>query len=89
MLVMPLNQIGGDVFPGATSVAYSDSGYFAFSSTGNTGAIAFISRLLDPTDFDALDFAFSDAVPNVIRRVVKDIRNQIWTVGEAGFEGLV
>ena len=79
----PLNQIGGDVFAGASSVAYSD-GYFAFSSPGNT-AQWFISRLLDPTDFDALDFAFSDAVPNVIRRVVGH-RNQIWTVGEAGFE---
>jgi len=80
---MALNPIGGAVFPGATSVAYSD-GYFAFSSPGNT-AQWFISRLLDPTAFDALDFAFSDAVPNVIRRVVAH-RNQVWTVGEAGFE---
>jgi hypothetical protein len=80
---MPLNPIGGDVFEGATSVCYSD-GYFAFSSVGNT-AQWFISRLLDPTAFDALDFAFSDAVPNVIRRVVGH-RNQVWTVGEAGFD---
>lgn len=79
----PLNEIGGDVFEGATSVCYLD-GYFAFSATGNT-AQWFICRLLDPTSFDALDFVFSDALPNVIRRVIAH-RSQIWTVGEAGFE---
>ena len=79
----PLNQIGGDVFAGATSVCYLD-GYFAFSAVGNT-AQWFISKLLDPADFDALDFAFSDALPNVIRRVIAH-RSQVWTIGEAGFE---
>jgi hypothetical protein len=79
----PLNEIGGDVFAGATSVCYVD-GYFAFSALGETSQW-FISRLLDPTAFDALDFVFSDALPNVIRRVVSH-REQIWTIGEAGFE---
>jgi hypothetical protein len=78
-----LAEIGGDVFPGATSVCYVD-GYFAFSKPGNT-AEWFISRLLDPTDFDALDFVFSDAVPNAVRRVIGH-RGQVWTIGESGFE---
>lgn len=80
-----LNQIGGDVFPtwGASSVTYCD-GYFAFSAFGNS-AMWFLARLLDPTDFDALDFVFSDAVPNVIRRLITH-RGQIWTIGDAGFE---
>jgi hypothetical protein len=78
-----LNEIGGDVFEGATSVCYCD-GYFAFSKPGNT-AEWFISRLLDPTDFDALDFVFSDGVPNAIRRVIGH-RGQVWTIGESGFE---
>lgn len=79
----PLNPIGGDVFEGATSVCYVD-GYFVFSSPGNT-AQWFISRLLDPTAFDALDFVFSDATANAIRRVVAH-RGQVWTIGETGLE---
>jgi len=64
-------------------VAYV-GGYFAFSALGNTSEW-FISRLLDPTVFDALDFAFSDALPNVIRRVISH-RGQLWTIGEGGFQ---
>ena len=79
----PLNEITDPDFPGATSVAYVD-GYFAYSATGNT-AQWFISELLDPTSFDALDFAFSDATPNVIRRVVAH-RGELWTIGEGGIE---
>jgi len=79
----PLNMITDPDFPGATSVAYVD-GYFAFSAPGNTSQW-FISRLLDPLAFDALDFAFSDAVPNVVRRLVSH-RGQLWTLGEGGFE---
>ena len=78
-----LNPIGGDVFAGATSVCYVD-GYFAFSALGNSSQW-FISRLLNPSDFDALDFVFSDATPNVIRRVIAH-REQVWTIGEAGME---
>jgi hypothetical protein len=78
-----LNGITDPDFPGATSVCYVD-GYFAFSSLGDT-AQWFISRLLDPGNFDALDFVFSDAMPNAIRRVVAH-RGQVWTVGESGFE---
>ena len=79
----PLNQITDPDFPGASSVCYLD-GYFAFSALGDT-AMWFISRLLDPSSFDALDFAFSDAQPNIIRRVIAH-RGQIWTCGEGGFE---
>ncbi len=80
----PLNQLGG-TFPtdGASSVAYLD-GYFGFTSYGNS-AQWFISRLLDPTDFDALDFVYSDATPNVIRRIYAH-RGQFWTIGESGIE---
>ena len=59
-------------------------GYFVFSSLGNTSEW-FISLLLDPTSYDALDFVFSDAMPNVIRRVFSH-REQVWTIGEGGFE---
>ena len=79
----PLNLITDPDFPGATSVAYCD-GYFCFSAMGDT-AEWFISKLLDPTAYDALDFAFSDAMPNVIRRLISH-RGQIWTLGESGFE---
>ena len=78
-----LNQITDPDFPGASSVCYVD-GYFAFSALGDT-AQWFISRLLDPSSFDALDFVFSDALPNVIRRVITH-RGQVWTCGESGFE---
>ena len=37
----------------------------------------FISLLLDPTSYDALDFVFSDAMPNVICRVFSH-REQVW-----------
>lgn len=79
----PLNQIGGDSFPGGASVAYMD-GYFAFTNPGNSSEW-FISKLLDPTMYDALDFAFSDAVPNVIRRIIGH-RGDFWMIGENGFE---
>jgi hypothetical protein len=78
-----LGQITDPDYPGASSVAYVD-GYFVFSSLGNTSQF-FISELLDPFSFSALDFAFSDAVPNVVRRVIRH-RQQIWTIGEAGFQ---
>ena len=78
-----LGQITDPDFPGASSVAYV-GGYFAFSSIGNTSQW-FISALADPLAFDALDFAFSDAVPNIIRRVIGH-RGQLWTIGEAGFQ---
>ena len=80
---MPLNLITDPDFQPASSVCYVD-GYFAFSVAGNT-AEWFISRLLDPANFDALDFAYSDARPNVIRRVISH-RRQLWTLGEGGFE---
>jgi len=78
-----LNQVTDPAFPGASSVCYCD-GYFAFSSLGDT-AQWFISKVLDPLSYDALDFAFSDALPNVIRRVITH-RGQVWTVGEEGME---
>lgn len=78
----PLNPIGGD-FPGATSVTFLD-GYYVFTGTGDNAEF-FISRLLDPSVFDALDFAFSDALPNVLRRVVSH-RGELWMVGEGGIE---
>lgn len=78
----PLNEIGGD-FPGARSVAYLD-GYFVFSPD-EYSAQFFTSLLLDPNSYDALDFASSDAVPNVLRRVVS-LRGDLWLIGDAGIE---
>jgi hypothetical protein len=77
-----LNLIGGD-FPGATSVAELD-GYFVFTSA-EVSSRFFLSRLLDPTAFDALDFAYADTIPNVVRRVVA-YRGDVWLAGEAGME---
>jgi hypothetical protein len=78
----PLNQIGG-TFPGAKSVAYLD-GYFVFTSVSNDSQF-FSSKLLDPSAFDALDFAFADGVPNVLRRVVV-LRGELWFAGDAAME---
>jgi hypothetical protein len=78
-----LNLITDPDYPGASSVCYVD-GYFCFSALGDSSQW-FISRLLDPSSFAALDFVFSDALPNVIRRVISH-RGQIWTVGTNGFE---
>jgi hypothetical protein len=77
-----LNQIGGD-FPGASSVTYID-GYFVFTSDDINGNF-FTSRLLDPTDYDALDFAFTDAVPNVARRVMT-LKGELWFLGDLAVE---
>ncbi|HEY1441805.1 MAG TPA: hypothetical protein VGF65_13445, partial [Mycobacterium sp.] len=77
-----INQIGGS-FPGARSVTYLD-GYFVFTSV-SVSAQFFTSLLLDPSSFDALDFAFADGVPNILRRVVT-LRGELWLIGEAGLE---
>lgn len=78
-----LNQIGG-TFAGAASVAYLD-GYFAFTDYSNNNAGWFICGLLDPTAFDALDFASADGVPNVLRRIISH-RGELWLMGEGGQE---
>jgi hypothetical protein len=78
----PLNQIGG-TYPGATTVAYHD-GYFVYTAYDNYDTF-FISKLLDPLSYDALDFASSDALPNVLRLTVSH-RGQLWMMGEAGLE---
>lgn len=79
-----LNQLGG-TFPasGASSVAYVD-GYYVFTAAGAT-AQWFICALLDPTTFDALDFATVEGVPNVIRRVMT-LRGELWFGGDAALE---
>ena len=78
----PMNEIGG-TFPGASSVTYLD-GYFVFTSTENSSRF-FSSKLLDPNAFDALDFAYADGLPNVLRRVVAH-QGDLWLLGEAGVE---
>jgi hypothetical protein len=77
-----LNQVGGG-FPGAATVTYHD-GYFVFSSFENSAKF-FISKLWDPNNYDALDFAYSDGLPNVLRRVIS-YRSDIWMMGEGGLE---
>jgi hypothetical protein len=81
-----LNQIGG-AFPGASSVAYLD-GYFVFTaywSTITEGARFFATGLLNPANYDALDFAYADGEPNVVRRVIAH-RGELWFLGEAAIE---
>jgi hypothetical protein len=77
-----LNQLGG-TFPGASSVAFMD-GYFAFSDPVDVNRW-FLSALFDPTNFDALDFAYSDALPNAIIRIIGH-RGEFWMMGLAGHE---
>lgn len=81
----PLNEIAGGGFPvdGAGSVEHID-GYFVFTDYGSTPRF-FISEILDPLAYDALDFASADAVPNVLRRTVAH-RGQLWLIGESGIE---
>ena len=77
-----VSEMGG-TYPGAATVTYHD-GYYVFTAYENS-AKWFISRLIDPVDFDALDFAYADAFPNVIRRVMP-LRGNIWICGENGIE---
>lgn len=78
----PLVQLSG-TFTGASSVAYLD-GYWAFTDFSNS-ARWFISKLMDPTAFDALDFAYSDSLSNVLRRIYAN-QGQFWMIGQAGLE---
>lgn len=80
----PANQLGG-TFPGdAASVSYFD-GYFVFTQQANNQQF-FISRLLDPLDYDALDFASStEQFPNATTRVLT-LGSNLWFAGHAGFE---
>ena len=77
-----LNQIGG-TFPGAACVAYLD-GYFVFTSYENSSQF-FVSALLDPTQYNALSFAYSDGLPNVIRGAMI-LAGELWLAGESGLE---
>jgi len=78
-----VNQLGG-TFPGATSVAYLN-GYFVYSASDLTPQQFFVSRLGDPADFDALDFASMEAGANAIVRVIVHA-GEVWLVGMTGFE---
>lgn len=80
----PMEQLGG-TFPadGASSVAQMDN-YFAFSAYKDPSNW-FISGLFDPADFDALDFASADAMPNVLRMVLGN-GGEFWMMGLAGHE---
>lgn len=77
-----LNQIGGN-FPGARSVAYLD-GYFIFTNDDISSQF-FLSELLDAADYDALDFAYADGVPNIVRRAMV-LRGDVWFMGDDGLE---
>ena len=78
------NQLGG-TFPGdAQSVAYFD-GYYVFTQQSNAQNF-FISRLADPTDFDALDFASAtEQFPNSTL-LVRVLGSNLWFVGYTGIE---
>jgi hypothetical protein len=59
-------------------------GYFIFSNYQDN-AEWFISKLWDPAAFDALDFVYADAVPNVINRIITRA-GQVWVMGQYGHE---
>lgn len=77
-----LNQIGGD-FPGARSVAYLD-GYFVFTGD-DIDAQFFCTGLLDPANYDALDFAYADGEPNILR-LVMTLSGDLWFFGNGAIE---
>jgi hypothetical protein len=78
----PLNALGG-TFPGASTVTALD-GYYIFSAYPPNGQF-FISQIFDPLDFDALDYATADAIPNNLLRVVTH-RSDLWLFGDSGME---
>jgi hypothetical protein len=78
----PLNALGG-TFPGASTVTALD-GYYIFSAYPPNGQF-FISQIFDPLDFDALDYATADAIPNNLLRVVTH-RSDLWLFGDGGIE---
>ena len=78
----PLNALGG-TFPGASTVTALD-GYYVFSAYPPNGQF-FISQIFDPLDFDALDYATADAIPNNLLRVVTH-RSDLWLFGDSGIE---
>jgi hypothetical protein len=81
---LAVNQIGG-TFPegGAGSVTFFQ-GYFVFNNA-TAGTTFFISRLEDPTDYDALDFASLEAFPTDLV-LTKRIGANLWFIGRGGFE---
>jgi len=78
------NQLGG-TFPGnASSVTWFD-GYFVFTDLVNAQNF-FISRLSDPTDYDALDFASpTEGFPNSVTKVLT-LGANLWFLGYSGIE---
>lgn len=78
-----LNQITG-TFPadGAAWVAYID-GYFVFKTYDNSSEF-FVSSILDPSVFSALDFAFSDALTQPTSGIFNHA-SELWMCGEAGW----
>jgi hypothetical protein len=80
----PAHLIGG-TFPetGAGSVTYFE-GYYVFTDA-LTGTTFFISRLQDPNDYDALDFASVEAFgTNLV--LTKRIGANLWFIGRGGIE---
>ena len=81
----PMTEITDPAFTqyGASSVAYLD-GYYVFTAFENSSRW-FCSNLLSGTTFDALNFAYADLRPNVVRRVVAH-RGDLFFLGESGTE---
>ena len=71
---------GAGNFPtdGASSVAYID-GYFAFTSL--TGDYFFVSKLLDATNYNSLDYATSERRPDYVQHGVAH-NGELWLFGQ-------
>lgn len=76
-----LKSLGGDGWYPANTVTYQD-GYFIFNRSG-TGQF-FLSKLLS-TEFDALDYATAEGVPDDTIAVISDHR-ELWLFGEHSIE---
>lgn len=78
-----LNQLGG-TFPGNVSSVAELDGYFVFTETVDTAEF-FICGLLDPTNYNALDFAHVESQSQRVGRVLAH-RGDLWMMGEANIE---
>ena len=77
-----LSLITGDDLPDFSSVAYLD-GYFVFTIAG-TGQFA-LSKLLDGSIIDPLDYASQEAMPDVVKRGVSHL-GTYWLFGADAIE---
>ena len=78
-----LTQITDPNFPGASSVSYMD-GFFVFTDYTDDSRY-FCSNLLDASTYNALNYAYADGHPNVVRRILQN-KGNLWLFGAGWLE---